>query len=437
LHFFSKILSKNQLFKKSSKELQKYYIGFCTLRPFKKQRVLEAYVPPLREHKSSEKKSFPLSLMTKNVQIKLTTKKNLNLTVKKAFPFMQQDGNYDCCAHVGLRTINLYLANKWCATLLSLENIVDIANSIPLAKRDAPTEGLSIDQIVTVLKKMGMDVLVYAFDQEHKEEKFPPERVVYHYIESGLPVLLGIPTRRSGHALVATGHTFDPDEWWPEAGVSYYQQRHSGGPYHCSTTWVCEFLVNDDNFGPYMTVSKDYLSVMSNVSKLVVVVPIPKGVNFKGEDAEVYSHALLRDDYFREALKRFPANSSSAKWAKIFWKEYDSQNVVLRTFLTESKKIIQSYKADDYPKDFMKLVKSIRMPDLVWITELSLPHLFSQHRKLLGRIIIDSTTTPLFGEPAYMIIRLPGQLIVRDKNDNHKRYLWENDYPRTHEFRGT
>ena len=46
-----------------------------------------------------------------------------------------------------------------------------------------------------------------------------------------------------------------------------------------------------------------------------------------------------------------------------------------------------------------------------------------------------TTTTPLFGEPADLIIRLPGTLLVRDEKDIHKTFLWEDDYPRLHQYR--
>lgn len=433
LHFFSINLTKNKISQSSRNVLQKSYIGFCSLRPFKKQRVIEAFLPALHDTTSPGKKTFPLCLMDKTIQ--LGGKKGKKLTVNKTFPFIQQDGNFDCCAHVALRSMSQYLSSNWRGKVLGMKDIVELAQSVPAAQRDAPTEGLSVTQIVTVIKKMNFDVLIYAYSGDPKDWQFWPDRVVYHYVESRLPVLLGIPTKNGGHALVVIGHTFDPDEWWPDAEQGYYKLQHSGGCYHCSTTWVCEFIVNDDNFGPYMTIPKDYLRVVASEAHLLVVVPIPKEVNFKGEDAEIYAHASLSDIFFRDAQKTFPLSSNSMKWSKLFWRAYDNEKIVLRTLLMKSERIKKDYLEGDYPSQFKSLIKKTKLPSLVWLTEFSLPHLFSQHRKLLGQFITDSTTTPLFGEPADLIVRLPGQLLVRDQKDMRKNFLWADDYPRKHQYR--
>ena len=358
-----------------------------------------------------------------------------NLKVKNAFPFIQQDGNFDCCAHVALRSVNLFLYEKWGGKLLKMDKIVELARSVPAAQRDAPTEGLSITQIVTVIKQMGFDVLVYAYGNDPKEWEFFPERVVYHYVESALPVLLGIPTRSGGHAIIVTGHTFDPDEWWPDAEQGYYKLRHSGGCYHCSTTWISEFIVNDDNFGPYMTIPKDYLTEVASAEHLTVVVPIPKEINFKGEDAEIYAHASLRDNFYREALQVFPEDSSSMHWAKLFWEEYEEETIILRTMLMDSSKIKKEYEVGNFPVEVKQLVRGLKLPKLVWLTEFSLRHLFSQHRKLLGQFIIDATSTPTFGDTSDLIVRLPGQIVIRNKNDGRDTFIWHDDYPREHQYR--
>lgn len=433
LLFFSQDLKLKDLTPSSASLLQASFLGFCSLRPLLKQRVVEAYLPPPTENVTAGKKTFPLCLVKKRVELGGGT--GLVLEAPPAFPFMQQDGNFDCCAHVALKTVNEYLASKWGALALTVEEVVDAARLVRLAKRDAPTQGLSVDEIATVIKHMGLDVLAYYFPDKPEDWKFPPERVIYHYVESGLPVLLGIPTANSGHALVAVGHTFDPDEWWPDAAPGYYSQRHSGGCYHCSTTWLCEFLVSDDNFGPYLTIPKDCLRTLASSKYLMVIVPIRREINFKGEDAEVYAHVMLRAPYYAEQAKQFPPGSSSGRWAQVFWTAYQEQRVVLRTFLTESEKVRRGYLESDYPEDFKILMRGVKLPERVWVTEFSVPHLFPEHRKLLGQILVDPTVTPLMEMPAYLVVRLPGHLLVRDQNDLHSSFLWETDYPREHEIR--
>jgi len=417
---------------KGGKKQKRDYIGFCTLRPRKPASVTLAMFPPPY---GKERDSYCLC----SARFKTTFNDINDSCTVSAFPYIQQDGLYDRCAHVALLTMNLYLTEKKLSKKMSISEIVNAAREIPSPGRDFPSEGLAVIQITHVLKKMGMSPLVYAYPPAEGELQFPPQRIIYHYIESGLPVLVGIPIGNTGHALVVIGHTFTPDNWWPIASESYYKNLPSGGLYHCSTTWVDNFIITDDSLGPYLTIDKDFFGAKAQ-KNLVIVVALPEDVLLKGEDAEIYAYNGLSEALEKETVKLSP-NGKSRFWSEHFWNHYRRKNdplirasdIVLRTLLLKSKDLIEEYEKDDYPNEFKRLIKQTPLPTYVWITELSTPGLFAQDRKHLGKIVLDPTGDPRISENLLLIRHLPGLLHCRNaKTEVTNRFIFEGDHPRSH-----
>ena len=50
------------------------------------------------------------------------------------------------------------------------------------------------------------------------------------------------------------GHTFSEDMWVPDADNYFEKQK-----YYSSERWMSEFLIHDDNFGPYLCLPRNYL----------------------------------------------------------------------------------------------------------------------------------------------------------------------------------
>jgi hypothetical protein len=408
------------------------YIGFCTIRPRKPASITHAMFPPPY---GRERDSYCLC----SARFENTSQNVANSCAVTGYPYMQQDGIYDRCAHIALLGINWYLAEQKLAKKMSISEIVNTVREIPFPGRDFPSEGLGLIQITHVLKKMGMVPLVYAYPSEKGELQFPPQRIIYHYVESGFPVLIGIPIGNTGHALVVIGHTFSPDNWWPIASESYYKYPPSGGLYHCSTTWIDNFIISDDNLGPYLTIDKNFFEAKAQ-QNLVIVVALPEGIILKGEDAEVYAYNILSEELQMETLRLSP-NGKSHFWSEHFWNHYRRKNdpvirasdIVLRTFLRKGKDLIEEYENDDYPNDFKRLIKETPLPPYVWVTELSTPGLFAQDRKNLGKIVLDPTGDPRLSENLLLIRHLPGLLHCRNaKTEVTSRFVFEGDHPRSH-----
>jgi len=423
LHFFSKKIDKKDINKIN--QYNDDYLGFCSIRPLETKNLSFALIKPIPD-KNYPKKKFVVS--KEKFNFKLNGK---DLSVE-GFPFIQQDGHAGSCAHASLLMIAKFLYQKGLTNRdINLEDIINITSRVPDFSRQFPTPGLNVPQVTRVLKEMKMTPLVYTFGKK-LDVPFPPERVIYHYLESNLPIILAISTASAGHALVAVGHTFDPDLWWTLAQMPYYKTYPSGGRYHCSTSWIQNFIIQDDNFGPYLDIPIDFLLSQAVNQQLAIIVPLPEDIFLKGEDAEIYSHRLLHT----KLVEEFAQKDNDNKWAGIFFNHLKRDDLVLRTFLKPSSEFKNEYIKNNVTNKLQPLYNDLKLPKYIWITEISIPEIFGQHRLKLGEIINDPTCSLKLDYPAYLAIHLPGFVIIRDpKSDKPETYIIKPDDPHIHLMR--
>lgn len=408
LHFFSAEISDKDIAKIG--DFQAQYLGFCVLRPFETQKVSNAVIKPI-EDQNCPKRFFILCKKDFPVEILINDKNTQRLTIK-GFPFTQQDGQLCCCSHAALAAVDKFLSSK----PRSVSEIAEYAALVPGIRRDVPTGGLDSVQISYVLKKMGYVPLIYQYGTDI-HSPFPPERVIYHYMESGIPIILGIPTESSGHALIILGHSFEPDMWWALAQTNYYRRRPSGGPYHCSTTWIQNFIINDDNFGPYLTIPKEFIWAKASEA-LLIVVPLPPNVNIQGEDAEIYAHRMLSDKIILKWMKETARkDKTNSRLSQIFLQHQQNEDLVLRTCLISADEFKNNYP----PAHLREFYSKIKMPEKIGVTEISIPELFCQSRLRVGEIIMDSTAGRI--GHSFLVIHLPGVIVVRDVNTERWNYF--------------
>lgn len=448
LHFFTSNLNQEDLTKLGN--YQQAYLGFCVLRPLESRRVVNAVIRPM-EDKNNPKKSFVLCKAVFPVQIKIAEGNVQHLEVT-GFPFIQQDGQLGCCSHVALAVIDRFLLSEEKPERkhkkdepFLVGDIVESVSLVPELQRLIPTEGLLPVQISEALKAMGYSPLVYEYGKG-RERLFSPERIIYHYLESKLPVIVGIPTATAKHALTIIGHSFEPDLWWALAEKPYYNSRPSGIDHHCSTTWLQNFIVQDDNFGPYLTIPKEFIWAAER-EELVIIVPLPANVNIKGEDAETIAYTLVRsaatlikmeqqrtheeeEDAMAENISGEDVSNRAIEWLNIFYEHLENDDLVLRTWLLESEVFKKKYMSPTV-KD---LYQGLKMPKKIWLTEVSIPELFCQTRLRLGEVIIDPTGAKF--RTSFLAIHLPGFVITRNVDTEELGFSEvENDQPFRHVMR--
>jgi len=442
IHFFSCHLKKESLCNLS--DYQEFYLGYCVLRPLENHKVSAAIIRPILDN-NNPKKSFILCKERFSADIEIDKDDVQHLEVI-GFPFIQQDGQLGCCSHVALAMVDSFLfqseykpvreTNKDQPYLVA--NIVESVSSVPELQRLIPSEGLLPIQISEALKKMGYFPLVYEYGKG-KERPISADKIIYYYLESKLPIIVGIPTSTGKHALTVIGHSFEPELWWAIAHKPYYNRRPSGIDYHCSTTWLQNFIVQDDNFGPYLTIPKEIIWSLEK-DGLLVIVPLPPNTNIKGEDAEAIAYTLIQSAMkVRKQRLRYLAHIEEqtkvihikvSDWFDILWEHLENDDLVLRTWLLPSKEFKKKYVSSSV-KD---IYNNLKMPDKIWLTEVSIPELFCQSRLRLGEVVIDPTSSKF--RTSFLSIHLPGFIIARNiYEDEQKLFEITNDMPFTHVMR--
>jgi len=433
LHFFT-----SEINEESFANLQKYeetYLGFCVLRPLEAQKVSEAIIKPV-EDKNKPAKSFVLCQEDFYVDIKVDQQNQQRLKIRGT-PFIQQDGQLGCCSHAAIAMVDNILIHgrdkpKGTREISDPYLIGDIAELVyqlhPYAGGQRPTRGLSSLHISDVLKSMGYFPLVYEF-QKDKKTPFTAERLIYYYLESKIPVILGIPVTRGNHALTVIGHSFEPDLWWGVAEMSYYSRTTSDPNYRCSTTWVQNFIVHDDNFGPYLTIPKELIWAFT-AENLMVIVPLPMQLNIRAEVAESTAYnTLLSIADFRKNEESL-TNQTFFEWFNIFYKHLMKNDLVLRTWLVESKQ----FKETSVSSVVRDIYEYVKMPEKIWLTEVSIPELFCQKRLRFGEVIIDPTGAE--DRTSFLSIHVPGFMATRDADTEKIDFFnVDNDRPLEHVIR--
>jgi hypothetical protein len=358
LHFFTSDMEAKHL--SSLEEFQSEYLGFCTLRPLDLRKVVDAVVKPI-EDLNRPKRSFIVCREEFSVEINVGKREAQCLHIS-GFPFMQQDTQVGCCAHAALAMIDKFLTQRrnkednLNAQRHLTGDIARLISAVPGIERKLPTPGLLPAEICTAFTRMGYSPLSYEYRREVKS-LFPSERIIYHYLESGIPIYLSIPTTTSRHALTVIGHSFEPDVWWSLAQTEYYKRRPSGGEYHCSTTWIPSFIIHDDNFGPYLKVPKEFLWKMEEQDKLLIVVPLPPNVNLNGELASVIANSLITS-----ALAIVEGQNINP-WLNILSGHHNRNDLVLRTLLMDSGEFLSKYT----PSHIRAYYQSVQLPKRIWL----------------------------------------------------------------------
>lgn len=346
--------------------------------------------------------------------------------------FCQQNDLTHVCAHAALRMginsspahVGAKLTNRRINELLDIDH-----KAKHVGKYDAQpgkhgtqpqSKGLTTEQIVRVVREMGWEAQVAEFNSNPAIDY---EDYIYPVMESGCPVILGIHGQSTAHVLAVLGHTLNSDRWSPEA-------RHGYGafpiaPYISTSAWADHFIVSDDNFGMYVTVPTESIRNIlvpkfnPNLHASLAIGLVPKGVTTAGYAVEQSAASVATK--LIELIDPTPAN----RWLKLL--KEPEQKIVCRTLLVEKASYIKSMKeAEDEQKRRLtdaelSLLEGL-VPERAWLTELSVPNLYTGNKRKLGDIVTiasapeeqflkGNNVRPLCWLPGFLLTTQPGSQV--------------------------
>lgn len=235
------------------------YCGFVTLRPLQNTPQAATILSPILYPNGH---SFIVARDTFDV----------NLAGRKFYvtgtPFFQQDNAVGACAQASIWMALRTLRRKSGQNAHSPAEITEAATRFLVRGRTLPNRtGLSIEQIVEAIRQSGyaphfLSLKHSPHEPASSEEIMSIRRKVYPYVESGIPVLLGVmPKNQEGHAILVIGHDWEkhPHE------LLQLDHKENGNIWRIPTatgkgivdlvdasSWINHFYVHNDNTGPYI-----------------------------------------------------------------------------------------------------------------------------------------------------------------------------------------
>jgi hypothetical protein len=370
-------------------------------------------------------------------------------------PFIQQDARVGVCAQAATwMTANAIFKKHGGKSYLPFE-ITSLATSLVRLGNLVPSDGLTSEQISNALIEMGYTPLFMYRPEGKSKKNFQVLKYIYPYIESGIPVIVGIKRedKISGelvdHTVVIIGHSSD-FSLPPKKGsrtesdcneadggkLSRLVGKLSGKAedknieyFYSNRSFINNLIVHDDARGPYIEQPPDD-DFLDNIDSIVIAQP--RDTFLRGHIAEEVAAALIKDD---DNIKYMTNIFSETDWKKTLdsYPEFktfidmkSNDEINLRTYLTLGtafKESISYRSSKDENKINDAIVQEytcMSLPKYIWVTEISTTELIkgTDGNKIIGEILIDYTSFQ--SEFGFLALHVPGLFVTREPLQENK-----------------
>jgi hypothetical protein len=386
LHFFQCEVPPASIWGLS--KFQEDYIGFAVIRPTRVNTIGRTMLNP--KLLPGRKGTICLAKFDVNV---LGNKLEIF-----AFPFVRQDTDVTVCAHASAWMVFRYFSEKYKRYREHWPYEITQLTTDYSGGRLVPSGGLTIGQLAEMFFRFGFQPKVYFRGVLAKQFGKDPDlfdRLLYSYIESGIPVVASLPTKN--HAVTVLGHFSD------------YAAALPAHDFASSYGYSCGWVVNDDNHLPYQIVPGLAGAIPQHPEGFVrtdiagFVVPLYEKIHLLAEDVERLFKAVVTSK-----VVGLVATKQTLK----------PDETVVRTFLTSSRSYKRGRVASG-PSALSQLYAYHPMPKFIWVAELSTRDLYPTG-KIVGEVIWDATANQL--DPfSFLYIHYPDRIIVNDRNSLSRR----------------
>ena len=350
-----------------------------------------------------------------------------------AVPYMQQDNAVGACAQVAvwvaLRSTNL----KHLRTPTTIPEITEAATRYQVSARVLPNKkGLNQGQIAEAIRSAGYSphvltgpgVLSKNTGETVQEFKNKMElsitlirREIYSYVESGIPVILGVfPSENSGHAVVAIGHG-----WQKSSGKQHLIHTHTCATRNKQlkfvdpTPWATPFIIQNDNTGPYIQLPERGLGGPHDyaIDNCAFALPLlPDDIYIDADTALRFSISHFVFFLEEHTNEGFDLLDEDGIPIELLSESALPQDIVVRTYLRSNPEFRASIINDDLPPEVRKHFREKWLPPYVWVTEFNLPADYEESpsgtARKVGMVIIDPYGEEM--ERSYLAIHVSAEI---------------------------
>lgn len=363
------------------------YIGFVTLRPLRHAPVGASILRDLPRAPVTCSDVFPVHIAGREFEVSGT-------------PYLQQDNAVGACAQasiwVALRTLRKRVGNS---AYSPAELTVAATKHFTLNRVFPGRHGLTTHQMLEAIRSAGHDPLIVE-PIGATPDLIAAEAVAFAtpYLESGLPVIIGLNDPISGgHAVVAIGYTH------PAIGNEYP-----------------EFLtIHNDNTGCYISLPQHH-QVGSNYAlnqSIALITPLPDGICMTAAEAKTLANSAIQ--FAAPFFLNLPPFTVQLKPTAGFGVE---PQLILRIFLS-TRHSFRSWatNAGELDAPTKNTYRTSELPRFIWVAEIHNSAIFERgafnNKSRLGEVVFDASADALHGD-ALLFVRLCGKLVGASAPDD-------------------
>ena len=420
-HFFTDDISSLLGEPRSAEQLRQLrevartsYCGFCVIRPLPKapigRTVLRSQMRgrPDMEATVTCRAEYEANLL--GVDLKVT-----------GTAYLQQDARVGACAQVsiwaGMRHSHARHGYNWVSvadiTRLATPTTRDEATSLP-----AGSDFLTSERMLRAISEAGYQPLCFGRPNI--------ARTILAYVESGIPVILGLNIGTDvGHAVTVIGRVFAMRAQPTDTAIDY----------------VPAYIVHDDQGGPYMLLpAEDPASTPHPFGGDTIMRTTPAGtVELSASHAtfavalmspRVFSTAAIAEvsasDRINDTLSMLPYIRQklvalglpvNERLLKELQDAHGGRRIVLPTYLTSAAGYRRHIADGTACDDLKDALLALHLPHFNWVTEIatidSYNHSSAGMRRIYEHSIIDATSTGK-DDDGLLALHLPGLLFTKD-----------------------
>lgn len=392
----------------SADKMKESFMGSLVIRPLDEKRIGRSLLNPY--YFIDDKEASYLKFCEYTIVVN-----GCSLSVN-AFPYSMQDGETTTCAEITILNLTDYFSKKYQNYRFVLPSDIAKIEDRDGYERPLPSKGLRYSDISKVLSELGFSPRL--FSTEMVQDPIQLKRIMHYYLESGIPVALGVKYRESRlHSIICVGHGRINKQ--KRAKRVFVDEGHS--IWVTDTADLCDdYIVMDDCEEPYKHVkweeSSDSFETISgkyrlgNAELTTVVVPLYKRMFLEAEDA---FRACM--DYLNklESALEIPLIDGSTKLGT------KDNPLFVRFFMASSRhfkeKRLAGFKAAN--DDSLMYYTSVLFPKFVWVCEIYTEEGYiNTPLKAKGEIVIDATASKLDKDKA-IIVRFDKYISIVSSED--------------------
>jgi len=412
--FYGDIIDNIEFFNIPTELLQRTFIGTICIRPTKDKKIGRSLINP---YFVTDNNNAFLRYARYSVTI---SGKLLHIN---AFPYSMQDGETTTCAEITILNLLDYYSQRYSEYKYLLPSeIAEIVKKNGF-ERNLPSPGLPYAIITKVFSEAGFYPRLYRAETLTDISQF--KRIVHYYIESGLPVAIGMKIdERLRHSIVCIGHGKIN---YQNVQKKIYAILTNNDDDHIwivdTADLINEYVVIDDSQRPYANYEwkviksdkefKQPKYKLGNFEPDTIMVPLYRRMFLEAKDAYDICTNILASKSL--GIKQFMPEIGNMK-----------NPLIIRLFMASARgfrgKRIGGFSSVNISAK--KCYLNVLFPRFVWICELYTMDSYKLN-KAIGEIVIDATASPHDAVSSAMIIHYPNQIMYSKKPLFDKLNNWE------------